>query len=126
VDAGLVSTDEGALFGEEEVTGAPMGAVEAGVRRALAAGLEAMIVGPTDAALAEAAVVAGRALDRANRLPDKSAVYAVAQLMRPFQDALHALRLPAEVTPAAVPSAPAENSPSSLGDLLGDALGRPE
>lgn len=117
---------EDALFAEEEVTGAPMGAVEAGVRRALAAGAEAMIVGPTDAALAEAAVVAGRALDRANRLPDKSAVYAVAQLMRPFQDALHALRLPAEVAPAAVPPSSGAERPSSLGDLLGDAFGRPE
>jgi hypothetical protein len=100
--------------------------VEAGVRRALAAGAEAMIVGPTDAALAEAAVVAGRALDRANRLPDKSAVYAVAQLMRPFQDALHALRLPAQLSPASVPPSSGAERPSSLGDLLGDAFGRPE
>lgn len=96
--------------------------VEAGLARALEEAAGSAVIGPVDAGLAAAAMVAARALDRAEAMPDKSAVYAVAQLLPPFQRALHGLRLPAEVTPVqerpAEPGASSDaGAPSWLGDL---------
>lgn len=109
---------------EELVVPHTAGRVEAGLGRALEVAVTEGVVVELDAGLVAGALVAARALDRAEGLPDKSAVYAVAQLMRPYQDALHALRLPAEVAPTAGPRLPdtaagADGPPSWLGDAFG-------
>jgi hypothetical protein len=121
----MSDADDGALFPVAAVDTAPPGRAELAVRRTLEAGYEAAIIGDTDAGMAEGALIAARALDCAERLPDKSRVYAVAQLMRPYQDALHALRLPAELSPASVPSQPAENGQAGTPEWLRDAFGTP-
>ena len=120
-----MTADDGALFSEDDLPH-KMGRVEAGTLRAITAGLEQAIIGDTDAGMAEAALLAARTLDRCETLPDKTAVYAIAQNLRPFQDAMHALRLPAELSPAAVPSQPAENSQAGTPDWLRDAFGTPD
>lgn len=105
----------------------PAGPAESAVHASVEAGREACILGDTDAAMIAGALAAARALDCAERLPDKTRVYAVAQLMRPFQDALHALRLPAQLSPASIPVAgPAPSEPSGAPDWLRDAFGSPE
>jgi hypothetical protein len=118
-------TAQDALFGVAELAPMPNARrVEAGLHRALAEALEARIIGPADAALAAAALATARALDRAEALPDKTAVYAIAQLLPPFQRALHGLRLPAELTPATVPAAePPAGEGADAGDWLSDQLG---
>jgi hypothetical protein len=76
-----VTTDaDGGLFAVPE---RPAGRVEKGLQRSVAAGRAAGTLVDEDEGLIEGAFVAARALDRAETLPDKSAVYAVAQLMRP-------------------------------------------
>jgi len=116
-----------ALFSEFDAAGLTgAGRNETAAARALKAGFEAAIIGDTDAGMAEAALTAARALDVAERLPDKSRVYAVAQLMRPYQDALHALRLPTELSPTSVPTQPDVKDQTSTPDWLRDAFGRPE
>lgn len=113
------------LFDVDELVALPnAGRTEAGLVAALKAAADAHIVGPADAALAAAALVAARALDRAEALPDKTAVYAVAQLLPPLQRALHGLRLPAEVTPvqegpAELPTPTGAGAPSWLSDHFG-------
>jgi hypothetical protein len=104
----------------------PAGRVETALRVSVTAGREAGTLVAEDEGLIGAAFVAARALDRAERLPDKSAVYAVAQLMRPYQDALNALRLPAALTPVAPPAPVAADSRSSTPDWLRDAFGTAE
>lgn len=116
---------QGGLFGVTEL--APLrnaGRAEAGLGAALAAAAAEGVILQLDGGLVAAALVAARALDRAEALPDKSAVYAVAQLLPPFQKALHGLRLPAEVAPVATPRTPepapdASDRPSWLGDAFG-------
>jgi single-stranded DNA-specific DHH superfamily exonuclease len=120
-----VTAEDGALFSEDDLPHR-MGRVEAGTQRAIEAGYEQAIIGDTDAGMAAAALLAARTLDRCETLPDKTAVYAIAQNMRPYQDAMHALRLPAALSPATVPSQPAENSQDSAPDWLRDAFGTPE
>lgn len=118
-------TPPGVLFDVDELD-RPVGngRVEAGTHRAI---VEAESLGkllPEHAGLVAAALAAARTLDRAERLPDKSAVYAVPQIMRPYQDAMHALGLPQEV--AAVPPAGARLPAESQGnraDWLSDELG---
>lgn len=118
-------TAPAALFEVEELE-RPLGngRVEAGTHRAI---VEAEKLGkllPEHAGLVAAALAAARTLDRAERLPDKSAVYAVPQIMRPYQDAMHALGLPQEV--AAVPAAGARLPAESQGQgasWLSDELG---
>ncbi len=121
----MVTADQPGLFGVAELAPRPDARrVEAGLHRALAAGLAGRIIGPADAALAAAALATARALDRAEALPDKTAVYAIAQLLPPFQRALHGLRLPAELTPATVPAAePPAGEGADAGDWLSDQLG---
>lgn len=116
---------QGVLFGVPELGCLPNARrVEAGLVRALQEAEEARIIGPADAGLAAGALVAARALDRAEALHDKAAVYAIAQLLPPFQRALHGLRLPAELTPATVPQ---DQPPAPAGaagsDWLSDQLG---
>jgi hypothetical protein len=94
-----VSDDGGALFELPELAvDARAGRCEAALHRALAAGIEDGTVVDVDAGLAAAALVAARALDRADRM-DKPA-YAVAALLTPYREALHALRLPAAIAAA--------------------------
>jgi hypothetical protein len=113
---------DGGLFAVPE---RPAGRVETGLRVAVTAGQDAGMLVDEDAGLIAAAFVAARALDRAETLPDKSAVYAIAQLMRPYQDALNALRLPAALTPA-TPPAPVTESQTATPDWLRDAFGTAE
>jgi hypothetical protein len=104
----------------------PAGRVETALGVSVEAGKAAGTLVAEDEGLIAAAFVAARALDRAETLPDKSAVYAVAQLMRPYQDALNALRLPAALTPAAPPAPDPGNGRSGLEDLLRDSFGTAE
>jgi hypothetical protein len=103
---GVVTADQPGLFGVEELTSLPNARrAEAGLLRALEAAAESCIIGPADAGLVAAALVAARALDGAEAIRDpKDRAYAVTALMPPYQKALHGLRLPAEVTPASVPA----------------------
>lgn len=121
-----VTEDQPGLFDVPELTALPnAGRAEAGLVRALREAADAAIIGPADAALAAGALVMARALDRAEAMPDKSAVYALAQAFPPYQKALHGLRLPAELAPAAVPPTGPDPTPSGLGvpDWLSDELG---
>jgi hypothetical protein len=112
-----------ALFAEPS---RPAGRVERGTRTAVDAGVAAGTLLPEDSGMIEAALLAARALDRAETLPDKSAVYAVAQLLRPYQDAMHSLRLPTALTPATPPAPEPSNSRSGLEELLRDSFGTAE
>lgn len=118
-------TDEGALFEVPELVldERRAGRCEAALHRSLTVAAGDGTVVDVDAGLAAAALVAARALDRAERM-DKPA-YAVAALLTPYREALHALRLPAAIAPstAALPSTAA---PVDLSQLLGDAFGNPE
>lgn len=123
--ASLVTTDDTGLFDVAEL--APLrnaGRAEAGVMAALRAAEAAELIQDVDGGLVAGVLIAARALDRAEALPDKSAVYAIAQLIPPFQKALHGLRLPAEVAavggpPSPVPAPEASGAPDWLGDVLG-------
>jgi len=77
-----------------------------------------------DGGLVAAAMVAARALDDADAVRGLKGGYLVAQLMTPYREALHALRLPAEVEPADEPRPPAaggdgQGAPSWLSDEFG-------
>jgi hypothetical protein len=114
------------LFDVPELTALPNARrAEAGLIKALEAAAASAVIGPIDAALAAGALVMARALDRAEAMPDKSAVYALAQAFPPYQRALHGLRLPAEVAPAAVPpEAPnAAGTGAGVPEWLSDELG---
>jgi hypothetical protein len=104
----------------------PAGRVERGLQVSVDAGREAGTLVAEDEGLIAAAFVAARALDKAENLPDKSAVYAIAQLMRPYQDALNALRLPAALTPVTPPAPAPADGHSSTPDWLRDAFGTAE
>lgn len=104
----------------------PGGRVEAGVKVAIEAAVDAGRLDKLDAGMIQGALLAARTLDRAETLPSKSAVYAIAQLMRPWQDAMHALRLPEEVAPASgLSAAAATESQSGEPSWLRDAFGTP-
>jgi hypothetical protein len=87
-----------------------VGRAEAGLARALRQAVDDGVLVELDGGMIGAALIGARALDRAEALPDKSAVYAIAQCLPPYQKALHALRLPAEVAPVAAPSLPSSGS----------------
>ena len=114
------------LWGVEELAAPLPNArrTEAGLHAAILAAVDQGVVIELDAGLVAAALVAARALDRAEALPDKTAVYAVAQLLPPFQRALHGLRLPAETAPTGDarlpdPTPDHDGAPSWLRDELG-------
>lgn len=114
------------LFDVPELAALPnAGRAEAGVSKALEAAASAAIIGPTDAGLVAAALVAARALDEAETIRGaKDRAYAVTALLPPLQRALHGLRIPAEVTPADVPPDPAPTgSGAGAPDWLSDELG---
>ena len=118
-----VDGDQGGLFDVPELAGLPNARrTEAGLLAALQAATRDSLIRDVDAGLVGAALVAARALDRAEALPDKTAVYAVAQLLPPYQKALHGLGLPLEPAPvggARLPDAgqDADQAPSWLGAL---------
>lgn len=126
----MTADESGALFDVPELAADParLGRVEAAVYAALRAGADAGTVLPEDAGLAAGALVAARALDVADRMMSnptqaKAAGYLVAQLLTPYREALHALRLPAELTPASPPAPNAGNGQDELASWLGDAFG---
>src|SRR5205085_2749628 len=102
-----VTATQAGLFDVPELKALPNARrAEAGLMKALQAAAADGSILELDAGLVSAALVAARALDRAEALADKSAVYAVAQLLPPYQKALHGLRLPAEVAPVGAPRLP--------------------
>lgn len=121
----VTDAGQGGLFEVRELKPLPNARrAEAGLMAALEAAAADGVAVQLDAGLIGAALIAARALDRAEALPDKTAVYAVAQLLPPYQRALHGLRLPAEVAPVGTPRLPepaGEDSgpPSWLRDSFG-------
>jgi hypothetical protein len=97
---------------------------EAGLHAALRAAQEGGQLLEIDAGLVGGALVAARAMDRAEALPDKTAVYAIAQLLPAYQKALHGLGLPVERAPAGEGRLP-DPTPAgpSQQDWLSDGLG---
>jgi hypothetical protein len=124
-----VMTDEngtgwdGALF-PTSVAAIGSGRAESALHRALQAGLADGTIRDVDEALGESALILARALDAADRIGGLKGGYLAAQAQPAFQKALHALRLPAELTP--VPAPPPSNGPTDLSELLGDSFGRAE
>lgn len=116
---------QGGLFDVPELAGLPNARrAEAGLLRALEAAARDGVVTDLDAGMVGAALVGARTLDRAEGLPDKSAVYAVAQALPPYLKALQALRLPPELAPVAAPKLPEPpeetgGRPSWLDDAFG-------
>lgn len=114
---------QGGLFEVEEL--APLrnaGRAEAGAMLALEAAAREKLVRDVDGGLVAAVLVAARALDRAEALPDKAAVYAVAMVLPQLQKALHGLGLPLEPAPVGGTRLPAsdgagEEGPSWLRDV---------
>lgn len=121
----MVSEESPGLFDVPELTALPnAGRAEAGLMLALREAAQAALVQGVDGGLVAGALIAARALDRAEALPDKSAVYAVAQLLPPYQKALHGLGIPLERAPAGGPAVPVptpegSGPPSWLSDEFG-------
>ena len=120
-------TDEGALFGVDElhVDKRRAGRAEAGLMHALERAVEDGIVTDLDAGAVGAALIAARALDRAEGLPDKTAVYAIAQSLTPYREMLHALRLPTAIAPGGVPLPTTTDSQTGVPSWLSDEFGTP-
>jgi len=124
-----VTMDEGGqvvLWGVDELAAPLPNArrAEAGLHAALVKAADDGVLLELDAGLVAGALIAARALDRAEALPDKTAVYAIAQLLPPFQKALHGLGLPVERSPAGEgrlpdPAATGGSAPDWLSDGLG-------
>jgi hypothetical protein len=116
---------QGGLFDVPELAPLPNARrAEAGLTKALEEAAASSIIGPTDAGLVAAALVAARALDGAEAIRDpKDRAYAVTALMPPLQRALHGLRIPSEVTPADVPPEVPAASASGAASWLSDELG---
>jgi hypothetical protein len=121
-------TEGDALFGVDELAVAvhTVGRAEAGLVHALAQAEAEGIVTGLDAGAVGAALIAARSLDRAERLPDKSAVYAIAQSLTPYRELLHALRLPAAIAPGGVPLPSTTETKAGGPDWLHDLAGRPD
>ena len=93
---------------------------EAGLMFALEEAAAGNRLDKTTAGLVGGALIAARALDRAEALPDKTAVYAVAQLLPPFQRALEGLGLTVDQSaPAGDAPPPAVGAPSWVSDEFG-------
>lgn len=121
-----MNDDQGGLFEVAELAPLPNARrAEAGLMAALRAAETAHSIGPMDGGLVAGALIAARALDGAEGIPNaKDRAYAVTALLPPFQKALHGLRLPAEVTPVQegpveVPTGGGVEPASWLGDALG-------
>lgn len=118
-----MTIDDDALFAVESAQ-RRAGRAEQALRRALQAGCDDGTIRDVDEALGESALILARALDAADAIGGLKGGYLAAQAQPAFQKALHALRLPAELTPVAAP--PPSNGPTDLSELLGDSFGRAE
>lgn len=109
------------LFDVEELKPLPNARrAEAGLMFALEEAAGAGRLDTTTAGLVGGALIAARALDRAEALPEKTAVYAVAQLLPPFQRALEGLGLTVDqARPAGDTTPPAAGAPSWVSDEFG-------
>lgn len=95
---------------------------EAGLYAAVAAGETDKTLDARDGALVGAALVAARALDAADTAGGPKSAYAVAALLTAYRETLHALRLPAALSPSDVPGPTgAGSTPQWARDLLGTA-----
>lgn len=117
--------DGGALFGADEVRPARPGAVAAAFAERVRAGLEAGTLVDEDKALIEAARVLAETLDTARRIGGMKGGYLAVQALPPFQRALHALRLPVELTAVSQP-APGGEGPTEAPNWVRDTFGTPE
>jgi hypothetical protein len=124
-----VVSDDGALFGREEVPVGGIGPAEAALNVAVQAGEAAGTLVAEDAALVAAARHAARAMDWTMRTPSPKAIYAVAQSLTAYRETLHALRLPTAIaiTASALRGGkPAGEEPDEpKGDPLRDLFGTP-
>lgn len=130
-----MSEDQGQLFDVPELSAPPperMGRAEAALYRSVQAGRDAGTLVGEDAALIGASLVAARGLDAAERGGVSKAgtrtgpqPYAIAALLTPYREALHALRLPAAIEPVHTTGEPRPASavPENLASLLGDQFG---
>jgi hypothetical protein len=108
-----------ALFAVEQAAPARPGNVLASFRKAVAAGRAAGTIVAEDEALIAGTEVMCRALDAADRTGGLKGGYLAAQAFPPYQRALHALRLPAELT-AATGAATGTESQTGTPDWLSD------
>lgn len=117
-----------ALFGVEEVRPArpaTVGVVERALQQQLETAYAAKLLIRDDvAALAESAMVLARTMDTADAIGGMKGGYLAAQTQPALQKALHALRLPTEVAPPAVPR-PGDGQPDTP-SWVSDAFGTPE
>lgn len=115
---------QGELFGVPALSAQPaggMGRAESALMRALGA---ADHLDDVDAGLVGAALVAARALDRAELAPGTKGGYLVAQLLKPYQEALAGLRLPQAIVPAGgAAGVPKPGVPDNIASLLGEQFG---
>jgi hypothetical protein len=113
-----------ALFDLPAAPAAPHepGPTEVALRAQLDVGFDEGRLTDVDRPLAESALVLARVVDTADRIGGLKGGYLAAQAQPALQKALHALRLPAELTAAPVPS----GGGSDLRSFLGDAFGTPE
>lgn len=121
-----VDEDGAGLFELTPAAAGRTGAVERQLRAAIDAGkaagrLDEQIDGP----LAESAIVAARHLDVLGRLPTHKGAYAIAALLTPWRECLHALRLPTAFEVGDGPPLPAGGAPSGA-DSLRDLFGTPD
>ena len=119
-------TEPEALFPTEAVRPSAPGRVLAEFRRLVAAGRQEGTLADVDGALIEAAEVLAEALDTARRIGGMKGGYLAVQALPPFQKALHALRLPVELTAAATPPSQGPVKGSDTPDWLRDAFGTAE
>jgi hypothetical protein len=117
-----------ALFDLEPAQAGPRqpGRAEASLRRALRAGVTDGTLRDVDEALGEAALIAARALDTADRIGGLKGGYLAAQSLPGYQKVLHALRLPAELAPVGPPPPAAGDGTASWLDDLRDSFGTAE
>jgi len=120
-------TDDGVLFGVAELSTdtARMGRAEAGLVRALEQAEREGIITGLDGGGVGAALIAARKLDRADVSTASNAGYLVAQLMTPYREMLHALRLPAAIAPGGVPLPKPAESGDGRPSWLRDEFGKP-
>lgn len=116
-----------ALFGVATVAAAtPAGRAESTLRTALAAAFDGgRLIAEVDQPLAESALILARALDTADRIGGLKGGYLAAQAQPAFQKALHALRMPAELT-ASASAPPPQEGHTDTPSWLRDAFGTPE
>jgi hypothetical protein len=119
-------TDDGALFGADEARPTKPGEVLATFRKTVAQAREdGKLVGEDDALIAGVQVLA-EALDTAHRVGGLKGGYLAAQALPAFQKALHALRLPVELSAATPPAPSTADSHTGAPDWLRDAFGSAE